>query len=108
MSVLFTPEDRKTGYVRPFAVLLVCVLVSFAGFAAFRALLIWENNYRDNITRDWSEEDTEREQLVGDVPVAEHWGQNLARKMGVYALAVKLGLEDGRRGDEKMTFRYGL
>lgn len=108
MSVLFTTEDRDNGYVRPFAILFVCVLVSFAGFAAFRLFLVRENRYRENVIRSWSEEEKERERLMGDIPAGEHWGQRAARRFGVLRLARRLGLEDGRRGDEKMTFRYSL
>jgi MFS family permease len=108
MSVLFTPEDRETGYVRPFAILLVCVSVSFAGFVAFRVFLVRENRFRDDVIRSWSEEEKERVQPMGDVPAGEHWGQRTARILGVSALAHRLGLGDERRGDEKMTFRYSL
>lgn len=109
MSVLFTPADRDTGYARPFKIVFVCVLVSLAGFAAFRIFLIRENRYRDNAIRSWSEEEKEREQLMGDVPAAaEHWGQRMARRVGITALANRLSLDEGRRGDDKMTFRYTL
>lgn len=108
MSVLFTPQDRDTGYVRPFTIVFVCVLISFAGFVAFRVFLISENRYRDNVIRSWSEEEKEREQLMGDVPAGEHWRQRVSRRLGVAALAKRLSLEEGRRGDEKMTYRYTL
>ncbi|CZT21117.1 related to nicotinamide mononucleotide permease [Ramularia collo-cygni] len=108
MSVLFTPADRDTGYVRPFTIVFICVLVSFAGFVAFRVFLIRENRHRDNVTRSWSEEEKEREQLMGDVPAGEHWGQRITRGLYISALAQRFGMEDERRGDEKMTYRYTL
>lgn len=110
MSVLFTAEDRDTGYVRPFSIVLLCVLISFAGFAAFRLFLIRENTcrYRDDVIRSWSEEEKERERLMGDIPAGEHWGQRAAKRLGVLRLAHRLGMENERRGDEKMTFRYSL
>lgn len=108
MSVLFTAEDRDSGYVRPFTIVLICVLVSFTGFAAFRLFLIRENRYRDNVIRNWSDEEKEREMLMGDGPAEAHWGQRAAQRLGLSILARRLRSEDGRRGDEKMTFRYSL
>jgi hypothetical protein len=108
VSVLFTPRDRDEGYVRSFTVLLVCVLVAFAGFVLFRALLIRENRFRGKIVSGWSEHERTREELIGDVKVQETWTQELARKVGLMGLLGKLGMDEERRGDEKMTFRYGL
>ncbi|EGP87725.1 uncharacterized protein MYCGRDRAFT_58666, partial [Zymoseptoria tritici IPO323] len=49
VSVLFTPQDRDEGYVRSFTVLLVGVLVAFAGFVLFRVLLVRENRFRERV-----------------------------------------------------------
>lgn len=108
MSVLFTPADKDRGYIRSFTVLLICSLASLVGFVFFRVLLVRENRFRDNVLRGWSEEEKQREDLLGDVPAPDNLGQRLARRCGLTALASRLGLEDGRRGDEKMTFRYSL
>ncbi|KAK4634436.1 High-affinity nicotinic acid transporter [Fulvia fulva] len=108
MSVLFTPEGEETGYFRSFLILLICVLISFAGFVLFRAILIRENRYRDNVLRSWSDEEKEREELVGDIPAPDNFGQRLARKLGLLALAKRAGSDEARKGDEKLTYRYSL
>ncbi|KAF7191200.1 High-affinity nicotinic acid transporter [Pseudocercospora fuligena] len=108
MQILFTPKDKDRGYIRSFTVLLVCSLASFVGFVFFRTLLLRENRFRDNVLRGWSEEEKEREELLGDVPAPEHFGHRLAKRVGILAFASRLDLEDGRRGDEKLTFRYSM
>ncbi|USW48590.1 Putative major facilitator superfamily, MFS transporter superfamily [Septoria linicola] len=108
MSVLFTPEDKDTGYIRSFSVLLVCVLMSLAGFAAFRFLVVRENKWRHDLLRSWSDEEKEREDLLGDVPAPDDYRMRIARSTGLLYLARRLGLEEGRKGDERLTFRYGL
>lgn len=108
MGVLFTPADEKTGYTHSFTVLLICALFSLAGFVAFRFALVRENRFRDNVIRSWSEEEKEREDMVGDIPAPDNYAQRIARKAGLIKLAKRLGLEEERRGDEKMTFRYSL
>jgi MFS family permease len=108
LALLFTQEDRKTGYIRPFIVMLMCVLASFAGYIALWVILGRENKRRDAIIANWSEEDKEREELLGDVPVPLTVSQRLWRDVGLGALARGFGLEEGRKGDDKMTYRYGL
>ncbi|CAK3984902.1 related to nicotinamide mononucleotide permease [Lecanosticta acicola] len=108
MGVLFTPRDEKTGYVQSFTVLLVCALISLAGFIAFRFALVRENRFRDNVIRSWSEEEKEREEMVGDIPAPDNFLGRIARQMGLVKLARNLGWEEERRGDEKMTYRYSL
>lgn len=71
-------------------------------------LLRRENRFRDNVLRGWSEEEKEREELLGDVPAPDHFGHRFAKRLGILAFASRLGLEDGRRGDEKLTFRYSM
>lgn len=106
-ALLFTPQDRANGYIRPFIVTLVCVAGSFAGFIAFWVLLIRENQWRRGVTTGWTEEEKEHEEIFGDAEVSSHsatcgnWG--LRRRLLDW-----LGAEDDRRGDEKLTFRYGL
>lgn len=108
LSILFTQEDRKTGYIRPFIIMLVCVLASFTGYVALIVMLKKENARRDTIIASWSEEEKQREEMVGDVPVPLTASQRIWRVSGMEARAKRLGLEEGRRGDDKMTYRYGL
>ncbi|KAF2161740.1 hypothetical protein M409DRAFT_69548 [Zasmidium cellare ATCC 36951] len=108
MALLFTPEDEKTGYVRSFVILLICSLISLAGFVAFRTFLIRENRFRDNVIRSWSEEEKEREDIYGDVPAPDTLAGRIGKRLGLIAFARTLGLEEARHGDEKMTFRYTL
>jgi len=104
LSVLFTPEDRLNGYIRPFIITLLCALASFAGYIAFWVLLLRENRWREDVVAGWSEADKEREEGFGDVPVPLTLGARVRKRIGVG----RIGLEDERRGDEKLTFRYGL
>ncbi|KAF2212283.1 hypothetical protein CERZMDRAFT_41448 [Cercospora zeae-maydis SCOH1-5] len=108
VSVLFTPSDKKTGYVKSFSILLVCVLASLAGFAAFRFLIVRENKRRRDVLRSWSDEEKEREELLGDVPAPDDYRMRIARSIGLLKLARKAGLEEDRKGDERLTFRYDL
>lgn len=108
MALLFTPEDEKNGFVGSFTALLVCTFVSLAGFSAFRMFLIRENRFRDNIVRSWSEEEKEREDIDGDVPAPATLSGRIAKRLGLAKLAMYLGLDEARRGDDKITFRYSL
>jgi len=101
-ALLFTPDDRLTGYIRPFIVTLVCVTASFAGFIAFWVLLVRENKWRDDQTASWTEEDKEREELLGDVGVNPTGFKHRLR------LGAIPGQERGRQGDSKLTFRYSF
>ena len=109
-ALLFTPEDEREGYVRPFVVTLVCVGMAFAGFAVFRWRLIRENLQRDKMVAGWSQEERQREDLIGDVEVSDRSPQSgrLWRIAGGIDLMDRLGLRGARRGDDKLTFRYGL
>lgn len=106
--VLFTPDDRKDGYVRSFVVLLVCVVGAFAGFIAFWVLLVRENRWRESVVRKWSGEERERELSHGDVQIPDTLGAEFARLIGIDRLTKWLGLEPERRGDNKLTFQYSL
>lgn len=105
---LFTPEDRKSGYVRSSVVVLLCVLSSFAGFVLFRHMLVRENRRRESIIGRWSDEEKEREELMGDVPVPLSPSARLSKNLGLHVVVKTLGPGEHRSGDEKMTFRYGL
>lgn len=107
LALLFTPADRKNGYIRPFAITLVCVLASFAGYVAFWLMLVRENKHRDSITRSWTEEEREREEILGDVDMAPTGYTRVWQVLGFRKAAQLIGADDIRRGDEKLTFRYG-
>ena len=112
---LFSPRYAP-DYVLPFFITLGCVGVSFVGFAVFRNLIIASNEARQQVVADWTEEQIEEEQHEGDVDLARkasRIGRTIKRGVaGVVATFMKEGVEyvdDGaRRGDEKMTFTYGL
>jgi MFS family permease len=104
-ALLFTPEDEKDGYVRPFFATLLCVGLAFAGFAVFRMMLIRENDRRDKIVAEMSEEDRQREELRGDVDVLNtSAGTRTLRN----TVGNSLGLDGARRGDDKLTYQYSL
>lgn len=104
-ALLFTPEDQKEGYVKPFVVTLVCVGLAFAGFAMFRMRLVGENERRDKIVAEWSEDDIRREELLGDAGASNgsSWSTTVGGRVADF-----LGLTCGRGGDDKLTYRYGL
>ena len=108
LSVLFTPDDKKNGYIRPFIITLLCALASFAGYVAFRIMLLRENRWRENVVAGWSEDEKEREERLGDMPIPLTVAARAQRHICSNTLARGLGLEEGRRGDEKLTYRYGL
>lgn len=109
-ALLFTPEDEKDGYVRPFLVTLVCVGLAFAGFALFMRMLVYENRQRDKIVAGWSEEEKQREDLNGnvDMPNDAFLTSRLWRRLAGSGFLARLGVNETRRGDEKITFRYSL
>ena len=108
LGLLFTPEDEKNGYIRPFIITLLCVLASFAGYIALWIMLVRENKRRDAITTTWSDDEKEREELSGDMPVPSSTYSELSQTLGLDTLARRLGSDGRRRGDDKMTFKYGL
>jgi MFS family permease len=115
-ALLFTPDDESSGYLRPFVVTLVCVVASFAGFIAFWYLLVRENRWREQVTNQWTEEEREREELLGDVPIPSPLDRassssafdGLWKRLGLMRFRKGVGWDEPRRGDEKLTFRYGL
>jgi MFS family permease len=109
-ALLFTPDDEREGYVKPFVITLVCVGMSFAGFAVFRWRLIRENFQRDKMVASWGEEERQREDLIGDVEVSNGSLRSggLLETVGGIDVLDRLGLRGVRRGDDKLTFRYGL
>lgn len=109
-ALLFSPADRENGYIRSFTVTLFCVVGAFAGYIAFWVLVVRENKWRVDVTALWSTEEKEREEVLGDMPLpgSASGAQRVLKISRLRRVAERLGLQDGRRGDEKMTFRYGL
>ncbi|KAK3726074.1 hypothetical protein LTR37_000222 [Vermiconidia calcicola] len=101
LALLFTPADKKNGYIRPFIITLVCVLASFAGYVAFWMMLVRENKQRDAIIAGWTEEEREREDIMGDMPLPPTAEGAIWRRL-------KLDFDERRRGDERITYRYTL
>ncbi|KAL2352869.1 major facilitator superfamily domain-containing protein [Cryomyces antarcticus] len=105
-ALLFKPQYAPE-YVTPFFVTLTCVMVSFVGYMIFRLFLLWENAARSRTLAKWSAEDVERERVCGTGPVVRARATMILRR----ALKLERWIGDGvdaRRGDEKMTFQYGL
>ena len=108
-ALLFTPKDAESGYVKPFIITLLCVLASFVGFVAFRMLLIRENKWRGKIVAQWTQEQRDREDLLGDADsVPTTIDQHLSRILRLESFLMSIGYDGVRRGDEKLTFKYGL
>ncbi|KAI7172527.1 MFS general substrate transporter [Hortaea werneckii] len=108
-SLLFTPDQDESGYVRPFIFTLVCVLAAFVGYIAFWILLFKENRRRDQLIAAWDEEERQREERLGDVYIRDSeigLGGRIMTKLR--SLLGESSQIEGRRGDEKMTFRYSL
>ena len=82
-ALLFAPRYEKDGYMVPFYVTLVCVLVAFVGFWIFRALIIATNSRRETLSNKQDSEDAHGEDSgedAGHVP----------------------------SGDDRLNFRYSL
>ncbi len=106
--MLFTPEDRRNGYVRPFVITLLCAVASLVGYVIFWMLLRRENAWREGVVRGWSHEERAREERDGDMPVPLTKAMRAGRILGLNRLIRILGSSEERTGDEKITFRYGL
>lgn len=109
-ALIFTPDHEKEGYVRPFFVTLVCVGLAFAGFAFFRILLVRENVHRDQMIAGWTEDERHREEVKGDVEASSGSARTgtLWDKAASSGILHRFGLDGPRRGDDKLTYRYGL
>lgn len=110
-AMLFAPKYEKEGYVTPFYVTTACVLVSFFGYIGFRLLMISENRRRKRIVDSWNNAEVEKEALLGDMPLPGRENAVLAwfKSSTILTALIHWAEYDGsRRGDEKMTFRYGL
>lgn len=126
-SLLFAPRWRESGYKVPLGATLVAVAVAAAGFAGFRVWLVRENARRGRVVAGWDDAEVAKERKGG----VGGWGSGKGKgegydRMGLWERWVReyvgrrvLGMDgDGeeegegdvyvRRGDEKLTFRYGL
>ncbi|KAI4728778.1 MFS general substrate transporter [Aureobasidium sp. EXF-10728] len=109
-SMLFAPRFAEDGYIIPFYVTLSCVLTSFVGYLAFRALVVAENHRRNRIVAGWDDEEVKREAMFGDGAVVERknvWTL-IARVCRLHDLRDWAEVDRLRRGDEKLTFVYSL
>ncbi|KAK8211457.1 hypothetical protein M8818_003110 [Zalaria obscura] len=104
-ALLFAPKWAESGYKIPFYITGACVAVAWAGYAAFRVLLVRENRRRARVVESLSEEERDLERQVGDARtnVTEGFMVRWSRSRGWDS-----GLEKRRMGDERLTFRYGL
>lgn len=110
-AMLFSPKYEKQGYVTPFYVTTLCVLIAFIGYIVFRALMVLENRRRERIVGGWSNAEIEREALKGDMPLpgSENGTMERVKNTRLLNAFVQWAELDGcRRGDEKLTFRYSL
>ena len=111
-SLLFQPRFAPS-YTTPFFVTLAFVSVAFIGFWGFQKLLIAENARRQALIDGWSDSEIEIEAKYGKGPLlAKRYPVLLNMTRRVAGSRLQQRLEeimrfDGRRGDEKMTFRYG-
>ena len=108
-ALLFSPRYAP-DYQTPFFITLSLVLFSLVGYAVFRMLLLHENQLRQRLIRGWTHEEVDKERRWGLGPgVSRGVG---ARIRGMFLAGSGQASEDdtarGRRGDEKMTFTYGL
>ncbi|KAF2668387.1 MFS general substrate transporter [Microthyrium microscopicum] len=112
-SLIFQPRFGPT-YATPFFITLALVAVAFIGYAYFGRMLLEVNNARKAQVGEWSHSEIEDEVKYGRGPIPDaraRWVITLARRVVGEAHARRLTdflhLE-GRRGDDKMTFQYGL
>jgi len=123
-ALLFAPRYAP-HYRVPFYATFVCVLFSFHGYVAFRALLRRENRLRAQTLASWSVEEVGRERRFGAGPFRRKRGlldllgfSGVADRIDRWNLGARMmdlgrasdGREErwGRRGDDRLTFVYGL
>lgn len=116
-ALLFSPRFKESGYKVPFWITLICVGVAFVGYGGFRMWLMRVNRWRGAIVRDWRDEEMERERKWGigssgrgerNGEVEGAWGRWIRRWVGGGLLRMNREAREARRGDERMTFVYGL
>ncbi|KAL5113627.1 hypothetical protein ACEQ8H_008492 [Pleosporales sp. CAS-2024a] len=114
-AILYQPVYADSGYIVPFWWTLCSVAVSAVGYMVFLKSLQWENTTRKIIMSSWNQDAIELEKNQGRGPRAlDHgWATSLAdaaRSAKLSSLADRLEYiaQDGRQGDERLTFVYGL
>ncbi|KAI9774413.1 MAG: hypothetical protein M1840_004307 [Geoglossum simile] len=123
-SLIFSPRYAPS-YKIPFYITFGTVLFAFLGYALFRWLLVKENAARRMTLEKWSPEEVEMELRYGrgppvvgrwKVPMlydrsktvrSEVWNTPLMARLGELWRTAD-GLGEVRRGDDKVTFCYGL
>lgn len=115
-AMLFSPRHGP-HYIIPFYVTFAFVLFSFVGYMAFRALLVRENEVRAQMVASWAPDEVEHEKRWGTGPFGRRRGMLDVLGMTRIADLIDRWVDrfswsdrssDGRRGDDKMTFVYGL
>jgi hypothetical protein len=115
-AILFKPKYADAGYIIPFWWTLLCVALAAVGYILFLRRLMIENETRQMILRNWSEEDVELERVEGRglLPQQSRWLTTVIRqtksksRLGWLTAWLEEAARSGREGDEKVTFVYGL
>ncbi|KAH7371687.1 major facilitator superfamily domain-containing protein [Pyrenochaeta sp. MPI-SDFR-AT-0127] len=115
-AMLFRPKYADSGYIVPFWWTLACIALSAIGFLMFLRRLRIENDSRQAILRNWSEEEVDQERNEGTGPLTQghRWPKRVVGIAGSNARLAWLtewldkATQSGREGDEKITFVYGL
>ncbi|KAI9891121.1 MAG: hypothetical protein M1814_003320 [Vezdaea aestivalis] len=98
--------DSRYGpsYRIPFLVTLIFVALALAGFSLFRWLLLRENRQRRKLVESWTVDEVEKEHRWGLGPGSARlsWKARMRRLIDPEASL------EGRRGDQRLTFLYGL
>ncbi len=117
-ALLFSPRHAP-HYIIPFYVTFAMVLFSFVGYLVFRALLLWENKVRVRMVSSWTSEEIKQESQWGTGPFRRRRGMldalgmpGVADRVDQWMAELNGGEQfrdgNGRRGDDKITFIYGL
>lgn len=109
--MLFQPKYGPT-YTTPCFMTLSLVAVAFAGYAMFRRMILAENKHRKALLEGWTEAEVEAERLHGKGPVRypDHGMIKVIHNLVGSDMRERLRAKasDGRRGDERITFQYGV
>ncbi|KAK2807360.1 hypothetical protein FQN51_003186 [Onygenales sp. PD_10] len=122
-SLIFSPRFQDDGYRIPFLITLGFVLASFVGFAVLRSVLHMINIARSKATVISSAADLETDYSgsergwsqasIGKVPAfavvgGTWWDSQVRYWFGKRLLGMDEDEVYGRRGDEALTFEYGM